>query len=80
MGPLPLTGMPTTEPRYGPQSPSSPPNATYTRPSSIASPGRCWSYRGWPSGVGMSRSTWTVPSVAERPISTWWYPVVSATA
>ena len=62
--------MPTTDPRYGPQSPYSPPNATYTRPSSIASAGRCWSYRGWPSGAGMSRSTWMVPSLTETPTST----------
>src|SRR5258705_540313 len=72
--------MPTTEPRYGPQSPASPPNATYTRPAPMVSAGRCWSYRGCPSGAGMSRSTCTLPSRAETPTRTWWYPEVSAPA
>ena len=72
--------MPTTEPRYGPQSPYSPPNATYTRPPAMVSPGRCWSYLGCPSGAGMSRSTRMLPSLTEMPTSTWWYPEVSATA
>jgi hypothetical protein len=41
--PLPDTGTPTTEPRYGPQSPKCPPKAMYTRPPLIVSAARCWS-------------------------------------